>query len=64
MYGLDRVADLPPELAEEIVESAGDLPIDLKEAKKIRLELMEERKMFVKDVDTRYNQETFSFCEH
>ncbi|KAI5363285.1 hypothetical protein Slin15195_G106690 [Septoria linicola] len=64
LYGLDRVADLPPELAEGIVESAGDLPIDLEEAKKIRLELMEERKLFVEDVDTRFHQETFSFCEH
>ncbi|GIZ41376.1 hypothetical protein CKM354_000468200 [Cercospora kikuchii] len=64
VYGLDRVANLPPELAEHVLESAGDLPIELQEAKDIRLDLMEERKMFVKDVDTRYQQETFSFCEH
>ncbi|KAM3424135.1 hypothetical protein BST61_g11319 [Cercospora zeina] len=64
VYGLDRVANLPPELAEQVVESTGDLPFEVEEAKKIRLDLMEERKMFVQDVDTRFQQETFSFCEH
>lgn len=71
--GLDRGAakNLPREVVEGIVESgaAGDgdgkgLPIELEEAKKIRLELMEERKMFVRDVDRRFEMETFSFCEH
>lgn len=71
--GLDRGAakNLPREVVEGIVESgaaaAGDgkgLPVELEEAKKIRLELMEERKMFVRDVDRRFEMETFSFCEH
>lgn len=70
--GLDQGAakNLPREVVEGIVESgaAGDdgqgLPIELEEAKKIRLELMEERKMFVRDVDRRFEMETFSFCEH
>lgn len=70
--GLDRGAakNLPREVVEGIVESgaaAGDgkgLPIELEEAKKIRLELMEERKMFVRDVDRRFEMESFSFCEH
>ncbi|KAF2208895.1 hypothetical protein CERZMDRAFT_114238 [Cercospora zeae-maydis SCOH1-5] len=64
VYGLDRVANLPPELAEQVLESAGDLPFEMDEAKDIRLDLMEERRIFVQDVDTRFRQETFSFCEH
>lgn len=64
VFELDRVGDLPPELAEHVVDSAGDFPIEMDEAKKIRLELMEERKMFVSDVEARVQEETFSFCEH
>ncbi|KAI0484029.1 hypothetical protein GGR56DRAFT_668630 [Xylariaceae sp. FL0804] len=61
---LDRVRQLPPELVELVTTGAGDFPIELEEAKQIRLDLMEERKAFVDDVDKRYHQETFSFCEH
>ncbi|CAK3792888.1 Hypothetical predicted protein [Lecanosticta acicola] len=61
---LDRVGELPPELAERVVDSIGDFPIDLDEAKKIRLELMEERKIFVDNVEARLQDETFNFCEH
>lgn len=64
VLGLDRVGDLPPELAENVMESAGDFPIELEEAKKLRLELMDERRLFVKDHETRLQQEDFSFCEH
>lgn len=64
VFELDRVGDLPPELAEHVVDSAGDFPIEVDEAKKIRLELMEERRMFVSDVEARVQEETFSFCEH
>jgi len=61
---LDRVADLPPELAEHVLDSAGDFPISLDEAKKLRLELMEERKGFVEEVDKKMHEATFNFCEH
>lgn len=66
LYGLDRVADLPPELAEAVVGSAGkDLPISLEEAKEIRLELMEERKGVVESVDEKFERmDSFNFCEH
>lgn len=64
MQGLDRVGELPPELADAVVDSVGDFPIELEEAKKIREELMEERRLFVEDVEKRVQDETFSFCEH
>ncbi|KAK4895851.1 hypothetical protein LTR27_006020 [Elasticomyces elasticus] len=43
VLGLDRVGDLPPELAEHVLDSAGDFPITLEEAKALRLELMQEQ---------------------
>ncbi|KAK4495485.1 hypothetical protein PRZ48_013817 [Zasmidium cellare] len=61
---LDRVGDLPPELADAVVDSSGDFPIELEEAKKIREELMEERKLFVEDCEKRMQEESFNFCEH
>lgn len=64
LYRIDRVADLPPEVAEGIVDAPDSLPISLEEAKRIREELMDERRLFVADVETRYQQEQFSFCEH
>lgn len=60
---LDRVTDLPPELAERVVDSEHDL-ISMDDAKALRLELMTERKLFVQYVDKRYHEEEFSFCEH
>ena len=41
--GLDRVAKLPPELFNNILDQAGDFPISLDEATRLRLELMAER---------------------
>ncbi|KAF2163027.1 hypothetical protein M409DRAFT_26474 [Zasmidium cellare ATCC 36951] len=64
VQSLDRVGDLPPELADAVVDSAGDFPIELEEAKKIREELMEERKLFVEDCEKRMQEESFNFCEH
>ncbi|KAK5685098.1 hypothetical protein LTS10_003173 [Elasticomyces elasticus] len=64
VLGLDRVGDLPPELAEHVLDSAGDYPITLKEAKDLRLELMKERSVFDKHVDAKMTCEGFSFCEH
>ncbi|KAF2148158.1 hypothetical protein K461DRAFT_325076 [Myriangium duriaei CBS 260.36] len=59
-----NVMDLPPELAKRVANSIDDFPIELKEAKKLRLELMDERNVFVRDHNTRLKQEEFSFCEH
>ncbi|KAF2724219.1 hypothetical protein K431DRAFT_218256 [Polychaeton citri CBS 116435] len=65
VLGLERVAALPAELGEWTVNSAGDMPIDLEEAKELRANLMEERKAFVQEVKGRYdNSGGFSFCEH
>ena len=64
VYKLDRIEKLPIELREWVMDSAGDFPIELEEAKRLRLELMEERKMFVEDHETRLEDEYFSFCEH
>ena len=61
---LDRIAELPPELVDNILDQAGDSPITLEEAKELRLELMTERTAFVDKVNNDYEQETFNFCEH
>ncbi|KAF1975186.1 hypothetical protein BU23DRAFT_579235 [Bimuria novae-zelandiae CBS 107.79] len=61
---LDRIAKLPVELREWVINSVGDFPIELEEAKALRLKLMDERRMFVADHETRLRQETFNFCEH
>ena len=56
---------LPAELEEKVVEGVdGGVPMSLEEAKEIRLRLMEERKAFVEEVDTDFQNYTFSFCEH
>ncbi|KAI6866987.1 hypothetical protein KC338_g694 [Hortaea werneckii] len=59
-----RFSDLPPELVENVVKNVKDFPIDLEEAKQLRLELMEERKVFVAAADAKLREDTFSFCEH
>ena len=59
-----RFGDLPPELVENVVKNVEDFPIDLEEAKQLRLELMEERKVFVAAADAKLREDTFSFCEH
>ena len=41
-----------------------DFPISLEEAKKLRLELMEERKRYGGMQDDQFNSTTFSLCEH
>ncbi|KAF2442510.1 hypothetical protein P171DRAFT_364692 [Karstenula rhodostoma CBS 690.94] len=64
VHELDRVSRLPVELQEWVTDSAGDFPLTLEEAKKIRVELMNERRLFVADHETRIQQESFSFCEH
>ena len=64
VHGLDRVSSLPLELRDWVTDTAGDFPIELDEAKKLRVELMDERRVFVDDHEHRLGQETYSFCEH
>ncbi|KAF7968069.1 hypothetical protein HWV62_32055 [Athelia sp. TMB] len=59
-------AKLPLEMKQEVVGNMedSDFPISLKEAKKLRLELMEERKHYGRIQDKQFNSTTFSLCEH
>ncbi|KAI7385473.1 hypothetical protein KC336_g17962 [Hortaea werneckii] len=59
-----RFGALPLELVENVLRNVEDFPIDLEEAKQLRLELMEERKVFVAAADAKLREDTFSFCEH
>jgi hypothetical protein len=55
---------LPNEMLREVVENVQEFPIGLDEAKELRLELMEERKIFVQKHDEKLESVTFSLCEH
>ncbi|KAK6519195.1 hypothetical protein TWF281_003884 [Arthrobotrys megalospora] len=58
-----RLNRLPQELRDMIVNNI-DFPIDIEDAKKLRLDLMEERKTFVKNQNTQLEQNIFFLCEH
>jgi len=60
-HGLFR--RLPAEMQNEIIGNITGFPISIKEAKKLRLELMEERKVFAKRQDDQFNSQTFPFYE-
>ncbi|KAG9663042.1 hypothetical protein KCU64_g1575, partial [Aureobasidium melanogenum] len=65
VQGLEgKLDELPPELRHQVMTGVGDFPISLEEAKKLREELMDERRAFVRDVDNMYHRAYFSFCEH
>ncbi|KAH0337678.1 hypothetical protein KCU81_g7985, partial [Aureobasidium melanogenum] len=65
VQGLEcKLDELPPELRNQVMTEVGDFPISLDEAKKLREELMDERRAFVRDVNDMYHEEDFSFCEH
>ncbi|OJD17723.1 hypothetical protein AJ78_02187 [Emergomyces pasteurianus Ep9510] len=55
---------LPRELSDEVVSHMDDFPISMEDAKKLRLELMEERKAIVMEQDRVIENFTFSLCEH
>lgn len=59
-----RLASLPAELKQQVLDGVEDFPISLEEAKVLREELMAERKLYVDDVNDMYANEQFSFCEH
>lgn len=54
---------LPTELVNEVY-SMVDWPMDLEEAKRLRVELMKERKVFVKKTIDSIMARPFSLCEH
>jgi hypothetical protein len=54
---------LPPELLRE-VDQMVDWPMDLKEAKKHRADLMAERRSFSETIKTDLFERPFSLCEH
>jgi len=54
----------PRELQDIVVGNVEEFPISMDEAKKLREELMEERKVFVVDSVRAFEQHTFSLCEH
>ena len=62
--GVQKISELPKELVDLVIDDVSNFPISLEEAKEIRLKLMEERKIFVEDVDKDLQALTFSFCEH
>lgn len=55
---------MPKEIVDQIVDNVEDYPISLEEAEELRLGLMEERKMYVEEVNEEIQASTFSFCEH
>jgi hypothetical protein len=62
--GSGALTDLPLELREKVFSDVEDFPLSLREAKELRLELMEERKGFVVENNESFEQHTFSLCEH
>ncbi|RVD89466.1 uncharacterized protein DFL_000473 [Arthrobotrys flagrans] len=59
-----RLNRLPQELRDMIVDSVDDFPIDMEAAKKLRVDLMEERKTYVEDQNRELEENIFSLCEH
>lgn len=59
-----KLTELAPELQNKIFEDVDDFPISMDEAKKLRLELMEERKRFVIEHNELVENIVFSLCEH
>ncbi len=59
-----RLAKLPKEIVDQVFKDVEDFPISLKEAKELRLALMEERKVYVKEVNEDIQSYRFYFCEH
>lgn len=60
----DVFGRLPAELRLHILEGVDDFPMGLKEAKKLREELMEERKSFNIANGQAFNGVSISLCEH
>ncbi|EFQ99111.1 hypothetical protein MGYG_02124 [Nannizzia gypsea CBS 118893] len=62
---LDRaLGKLPMELFDEVVSHLDNFPMTMKEAKGLRLELMEERKTVISDHNNEFTSHGFGLCEH
>ncbi|KAL0059164.1 hypothetical protein AAF712_014136 [Marasmius tenuissimus] len=59
-------ANVPPQQRDRwpADKVADDWPLSLEEAKRVREDLMDQRRAFVDKVNTDYEKEGFSFCEH
>jgi len=57
------VSKLPLELQDNIYKEV-DFPFTFEEAKELRLELMDERRVYVAGIDEAFKQNEFSLCEH
>ena len=55
--------EFPNEVADQILEKV-DFPISNEEAKRIRGELIEERRVFVDGVNEIFRENGYCFCEH
>lgn len=55
---------LPAELRDKVIDHVDEFPITLREAKEFRLDLMAERKGFVKQHGDTFLGSKFNLCEH
>lgn len=53
---------LPAELADMVLEEVGEWPMGMEEAKKLRLELMDERTFMTPLLEANFDE--YNFCEH
>lgn len=58
-----QITGLPVEVQDHILDDV-DFPLSLQDAKELRRELMEERKVFVLEHRKAFEGATFSLCEH
>ena len=56
--------NLPQELRDRVYQEVRDFPVTREQAKLVREELMEERKVQIEDVEYSAQDNYFSFCEH
>lgn len=64
ILGQRQFQTLPAEMQNRVISNVAEFPISIEEAKEIRLELMEERKVFVRRHDQKFEREVFALCEH
>jgi hypothetical protein len=65
MSDAEGLGKLPLELREKVIQDVEDFPIDLPQAKKLREELMEERRQYVFEYqEANFKSIGISLCEH
>lgn len=55
---------LPQELKDRVFDEVRDFPLDMEQAKRVREELMEERKIHRQEHEESWGELEYSFCEH